>query len=43
MALEAELQQVYSGEQDVDTALEQGVRRSNEILRRFEQQNAGTM
>lgn len=43
MALEAELQKVYSGEQDVDNALAQGVRRGNEILRRFEQQNAGKM
>lgn len=43
MALEAELQKVYSGEQDVDTALENGVRRGNEILRRFEQQNAGKL
>ncbi len=40
MALEAELQKVYAGEQDIDTALAEGVRRGNEILRRFERQNA---
>jgi sn-glycerol 3-phosphate transport system substrate-binding protein len=40
MALEAELQKVYAGEQDVQTALDNGVRRGDEILRRFEQQNA---
>jgi sn-glycerol 3-phosphate transport system substrate-binding protein len=43
MALEAELQKVYAGEQDVQTALDNGVRRGNEILRRFEQQNAGKL
>lgn len=41
MALEAELQKVYAGEQDVQTALDEGVRRGNEILRRFERQNEG--
>ncbi len=43
IALEAELEKVYSGEQDVETALDNGVRRGNEILRRFEQQNQGKM
>jgi sn-glycerol 3-phosphate transport system substrate-binding protein len=38
--LEAELQKVYGGEQDIDTALSEGVRRGNELLRRFEKQNS---
>mgnify|MGYP006270158171 CR=1 FL=1 len=41
MALEAELQKVYAGEQDVQTALDEGVRRGNVILERFARQNAG--
>jgi len=40
MALEAELKKVYAGKQDVETAIENGVRRGNEILRRFERQNS---
>lgn len=40
MALEAELQKVYAGEQDVETALAEGKRRGDDILRRFEQQNS---
>ena len=43
IALEAELQKVYAGEQSVQEALDEGVRRGNEILRRFEQQNEGKL
>ncbi|NJO36301.1 MAG: hypothetical protein HC871_00235 [Rhizobiales bacterium] len=43
LALEAELQKVYAGEQTVQEALDEGVRRGNEILRRFEQQNQGKL
>ena len=43
IALEAELEKVYAGEQSVQEALDEGVRRGNEILRRFEQQNEGKL
>lgn len=41
IALEAELREVWAGKQDAQTALDNGVRRGNEILRRFEKQNQG--
>lgn len=40
IALEAELRQVWAGEQSVQEAMDNGVRRGNEILRRFEKLNA---
>jgi len=39
IALESELRKVWADEQSVQEAMDNGVRRGNEILRRFEKQN----
>lgn len=40
ISLEAELRKVWAGEQTVQQAMDEAVRRGNAILRRFEKQNA---
>jgi len=40
IALESELRKVWAGEQTVETAMDEAVRRGDAILRRFEKQNA---
>lgn len=40
IALEAELRKVWAGEQSVEQAMDEAVRRGESILRRFEKQNA---